>query len=296
MANWDSKTYAMQLAPPVAQFRIDLQMICSRIALFARENWAGRLVRGTTRSLFAVWDLLFVFGGHANGAGAAHGLLLPPGDDDRLAGQSDCRAAHAVDDAGCSPGSCGGVCLSLVCKGSGACDIVCAGRHHGDDSRSGRTPPGRPAGRDAIVGDDGARGGLSPSCDLDRAAENRPDERGTGGNPGHLAGFGIRRPASAYAFARNGGHRDRCWRGRFHRGYHSCRENAARGCGRPDRAWRLATGFRRGRSLAVSMDARYHSSGCSRDYARALRSYRRDDCRPEEFSAEEIVGRFAAAE
>lgn len=60
LTDWDSKTFAIQLQPRVAQFRIDLQMICSRMAKFMGDAWARRFVGGATRSLFAVWDLLFV--------------------------------------------------------------------------------------------------------------------------------------------------------------------------------------------------------------------------------------------
>ena len=60
LANWDSKDYAALLPPRVAQFRLDLQMISARLAVFAGSTWAARLVRNTARFSFAAWDLLFI--------------------------------------------------------------------------------------------------------------------------------------------------------------------------------------------------------------------------------------------
>jgi len=44
----------------VAQFRLDLQIVSSRLALFVGDKSARRIVRGTIRCSFAVWDLLFI--------------------------------------------------------------------------------------------------------------------------------------------------------------------------------------------------------------------------------------------
>jgi competence protein ComEC len=71
LANWDSKDYAVLLPPRVAQFRLDLQIISARIALFLGGTWAHRLTRGIARSCFAVWDLLFI------SAAMQAGLALP---------------------------------------------------------------------------------------------------------------------------------------------------------------------------------------------------------------------------
>lgn len=60
LANWDSKDYAVLLPPRVTQFRLDLQMISARVALFVGDTWAARLIRGMSRFFFAVWDLLFI--------------------------------------------------------------------------------------------------------------------------------------------------------------------------------------------------------------------------------------------
>jgi competence protein ComEC len=60
LANWDSNNYAAQLPPRVAQFRVDLQFIAARVALFVGEKWSRRLVRGTTAFFLRAWELLFV--------------------------------------------------------------------------------------------------------------------------------------------------------------------------------------------------------------------------------------------
>jgi len=60
LANWDSPDYAVRVPPPVAQFRLDLQMIAARIALFIGKNWARRLVRLLARSCLTTWELVFV--------------------------------------------------------------------------------------------------------------------------------------------------------------------------------------------------------------------------------------------
>jgi competence protein ComEC len=60
LAHWDSNDYAAQLPPRVAQFRVDLQFIAARVALFVGENWSRRLVRTTVRVALAAWELLFI--------------------------------------------------------------------------------------------------------------------------------------------------------------------------------------------------------------------------------------------
>ncbi len=60
LSNWDSVNYAALLPPRVAQFRVDLQFIASRIAVFVGKKWSGRLVRGTATFGFAVFELLFI--------------------------------------------------------------------------------------------------------------------------------------------------------------------------------------------------------------------------------------------
>jgi competence protein ComEC len=60
LANWDSNDYAALLPPRVAQFRVDLQFIAARVALFVGEKWSRRLVRGTVAFFLAAWELLFI--------------------------------------------------------------------------------------------------------------------------------------------------------------------------------------------------------------------------------------------
>jgi competence protein ComEC len=60
LTNWDSNDYAALLPPRVAQFRVDLQFIAARVALFVGEKWSRRLVRGTVGFFLAAWELLFI--------------------------------------------------------------------------------------------------------------------------------------------------------------------------------------------------------------------------------------------
>jgi len=60
LANWDSNDYAALLPPRVAQFRVDLQFIAARVALFVGEKWSRRLVRTTVAFFLAAWELLFI--------------------------------------------------------------------------------------------------------------------------------------------------------------------------------------------------------------------------------------------
>ena len=60
LANWDSNDYAAMLPHRVAQFRVDLQFIAARIALFIGEEWSRRVVCSTTTFCLATWELLFI--------------------------------------------------------------------------------------------------------------------------------------------------------------------------------------------------------------------------------------------
>jgi competence protein ComEC len=60
LANWDSQDYAALLPPRVAQFRVELQFIASRLELFIGEGWARRLTQGSTRFFLGAWELLFI--------------------------------------------------------------------------------------------------------------------------------------------------------------------------------------------------------------------------------------------
>jgi competence protein ComEC len=60
LKNWDSSSYAAQLPPKVAQFRVELQMIAGRMASFVGEVWSRRIVCTTISGLFAIWELVFL--------------------------------------------------------------------------------------------------------------------------------------------------------------------------------------------------------------------------------------------
>src|SRR5262249_4955183 len=60
LLNWDSNDYAAMLPPRVAQFRVDLQLVSGRVALFIGRTWAPRLIRGAARFSLATWELLFI--------------------------------------------------------------------------------------------------------------------------------------------------------------------------------------------------------------------------------------------
>ncbi len=60
LANWDSRDYAAQLPPRVAQFRVDLQFIATRLARFVGKKWSWRLVRTITAFCLHAWELLFI--------------------------------------------------------------------------------------------------------------------------------------------------------------------------------------------------------------------------------------------
>jgi competence protein ComEC len=59
LVNWGSVSYAALLAPRVAQFRLDLQLIAGRIGLFIGEKWSGLLVRGIAGFGLRAWELVF---------------------------------------------------------------------------------------------------------------------------------------------------------------------------------------------------------------------------------------------
>jgi competence protein ComEC len=48
LINWDSRDFAAQLPPRVAQLRVDLQFIAARLSRFVGKKWSWRLVRTTT--------------------------------------------------------------------------------------------------------------------------------------------------------------------------------------------------------------------------------------------------------
>jgi competence protein ComEC len=60
IAAWDSNTYAATLPPAVAQFRVDLQFVAGRIALFIGKKRAQFLVRKTASAALAASELIFL--------------------------------------------------------------------------------------------------------------------------------------------------------------------------------------------------------------------------------------------
>jgi competence protein ComEC len=68
---WDSNAYAATLPPQVAQFRVDLQFIAGRIALFVGKKWARFMVRRAAYFSLAASELIFV------SAAMQMGLALP---------------------------------------------------------------------------------------------------------------------------------------------------------------------------------------------------------------------------
>jgi len=64
LAHWDSDTYGMQLLPKVAQFRLDLRLIASRLARFIGSRrgrrWSLFLVRGISIFCLRAFELLLV--------------------------------------------------------------------------------------------------------------------------------------------------------------------------------------------------------------------------------------------
>jgi len=60
LANWDSPDYSSHLAPRVAQFRLDLELLRSRAALFVGETPARWMVQSTARIGLRGYELLFI--------------------------------------------------------------------------------------------------------------------------------------------------------------------------------------------------------------------------------------------
>jgi len=60
LANWESPDYAVSLVPRVAQFRLDLQFIAARVALFLGGKWSRRLIRAAAGFTLAAAELLFI--------------------------------------------------------------------------------------------------------------------------------------------------------------------------------------------------------------------------------------------
>jgi competence protein ComEC len=60
LTHWDADDYGATLPPRVAQFRVDLRLIASRLAHFIGTPWSLRLVRGVTIVSLRTFELLLV--------------------------------------------------------------------------------------------------------------------------------------------------------------------------------------------------------------------------------------------
>ena len=60
LSNWSSPGFAAYLPPRVAQFRLDVQMICARLGQFIGDTWSRRLVQSITLFSLRAWELLFI--------------------------------------------------------------------------------------------------------------------------------------------------------------------------------------------------------------------------------------------
>jgi competence protein ComEC len=60
LAHWDSNDYGALLPPRVAQFRLDLRLIASRLARFLGTPWSLRVVHGLAIFCLGVFELLLV--------------------------------------------------------------------------------------------------------------------------------------------------------------------------------------------------------------------------------------------
>jgi competence protein ComEC len=60
LTDWSSAGYAALLPPKVAQFRVELQWIVSRVALFVGDRWAQRFVLAITSFSLRAWELIFI--------------------------------------------------------------------------------------------------------------------------------------------------------------------------------------------------------------------------------------------
>ena len=60
LVDWNSAGYAALLPPRVAQFRVDLQFIASRVARFVGAKWARLLVCNAARFGLRAWELIFI--------------------------------------------------------------------------------------------------------------------------------------------------------------------------------------------------------------------------------------------
>jgi competence protein ComEC len=57
---WDSHDYASTLLPGVAQFRVELQFVAARLALFVGERWSQKMLRGIAKFCLGAWELILI--------------------------------------------------------------------------------------------------------------------------------------------------------------------------------------------------------------------------------------------
>jgi competence protein ComEC len=91
LANWDSRSFAIQLPARVAQFRLDLQMISARLGRFIKDRWAGQAVRSATTVFRRVGSTVYLRG-DAGWSCPSDGLLLSSRHNNRVAGKLNCGA------------------------------------------------------------------------------------------------------------------------------------------------------------------------------------------------------------
>lgn len=60
LENWNSPSYAIYLPPRVAQFRLDMQMLATRLCRFMGDAWSRRLLQWTTWFWLRAWELIFI--------------------------------------------------------------------------------------------------------------------------------------------------------------------------------------------------------------------------------------------
>jgi competence protein ComEC len=60
LANWESNDYAALLPAKVAQFRVDLQMVASRLGLFLGGTWSRRILHSSVTVMLETYELVFV--------------------------------------------------------------------------------------------------------------------------------------------------------------------------------------------------------------------------------------------
>ena len=151
MKNWDSLSYAAQLPPKVAQFRVELQMIARAGGEFRGRSWSRRIVCTTISALFAIWELVFLSAVMQMGLALPMAYYFHRATTLGLARKFAGRAAYAVADARCDYRACAGSGLGVAGENPGAADHARAARHYGNGARAGCHADGGPAGSGPVV-------------------------------------------------------------------------------------------------------------------------------------------------